>query len=161
MTKPALASIGVPVFNEARYIERTLDSLLAQDYENLEILITDRRFPRTRPRRSVCERASRDERIRYQRWPSNLGAIRSFRDVLDRAHGEYFCWVGGHDRLEPSYVSQCVERMRSHPECILAYSFFQHIDEDDGSSSMSSPRARITMTIDDPLERIQTPSCGT
>lgn len=153
MSELPLASIGVPVFNEARYIERTVGSLLAQDYGNIEVVITDNGS--TDATELLCRKlVGADPRIRYQRWPDNRGAIRSFRDVLDRAAGVYFCWVGGHDRLAADYVSRCVARLRERDDCILAYSFFQHIDQDDGDLDVftSGPD---TMAIDDPLARVK------
>ena len=69
-----LVSIGVPVYNGENYLRQALESITNQTYRNLEILIADNAS--TDGTEAICrEFAARDERIRYHRHPTNLGAL--------------------------------------------------------------------------------------
>ena len=83
-----LVSIGVPVYNGERLLGRTLESLLAQTYTHLEIIISDNASTDSTPA-IAREFADRDPRVRYVRNETNIGAIPTFsrpsrspRDVL-------------------------------------------------------------------------------
>ena len=68
-----LVTIGLIVYNEGRFIGDTIDSLLAQDYENLEIICCDNCS--TDNSDDICRTAAdADERVRYVRHDKNIGA---------------------------------------------------------------------------------------
>jgi glycosyltransferase involved in cell wall biosynthesis len=97
-------SIGVPVYNCDAYLHLALDSLLAQTFSDLEIIISDNAS--TDSTESVCRMyAARDSRIRYVRQKTNMGAPANFQFVLGQAMGEYFMWAAADD--ERSH--DCVE----------------------------------------------------
>jgi glycosyltransferase involved in cell wall biosynthesis len=103
-----LVSIGMPIYNEERYLSQTLDSLLLQDYSNFELIISDNASDDAT--RDICiEYAARDKRIRYYRNDKNLGSIKNFNRVFELCNGEYFMWASGHDIWYPSYISRCLE----------------------------------------------------
>ena len=67
-----LVSIGMPVYNSEQHIRQALDSVLAQDYEHFELIISDNAS--TDRTREVClEYAARDKRIRYYQNERNMG----------------------------------------------------------------------------------------
>ena len=69
-----LVSIGMLVYNGEMHIRQALDSLLAQEYENFELIISDNAS--TDRTQDIClEYAARDERIRYYRNETNMGAL--------------------------------------------------------------------------------------
>jgi glycosyltransferase involved in cell wall biosynthesis len=113
-----LVSIGVPVFNGASTLARSLDSLLDQDYQNLEIIISDNGSTDDTPH--ICERyARRDPRIRFHRAERNMGSPWNFNRVFDLSSGKYFMWAAHDDERESSFVSACVERLEQSPEAVL------------------------------------------
>lgn len=113
-----LVSIGVPVFNGERGLARALDSLLEQDYSNLEIIISDNASNDATP--EICEKYVRkDSRIRYYRLEKNLGAIWNFSRVFELSSGKYFMWAAHDDKREFSFVSACVEKMEQCPDAVL------------------------------------------
>ena len=123
-----LVSIGVFLYNEEQFIRETLGSLLAQDYPNLEILISDNCS--TDGTDLGCrEVAAGDERVRYERQERNIGAAANSVRVLERANGKYFMWASGHDLWSPNLVSTCVAALEAHPEAALAYASSSWIDE--------------------------------
>ncbi|WNC86000.1 glycosyltransferase family 2 protein [Thermosynechococcus sp. QKsg1] len=85
-------SIGMPVYNGAKFIREALDSLLAQTFTDFELIISDNAS--TDETEAICrEYAAKDKRIRYVRQAQNLGAAANFKYVLDEARGEYFMWA--------------------------------------------------------------------
>ncbi len=124
-----LASLGVYLRNEGRFIRQSLESLQAQDYENLEIIISDNCS--TDDTETICrELGAGDERVNYERQESNIGATANFIRVLDRATGAYFMWASGHDLWAPDLVSKCVAALDVHPGAALAYASSTWIDAD-------------------------------
>jgi glycosyltransferase involved in cell wall biosynthesis len=124
-----LVSIGLPVYNEAHFIDSTLTSLRAQDYPQLEIIISDNAS--TDDTLAICERHAReDARIRLERTDTNRGATENFLHVLRLAQGEYFMWAGGHDLWTPNFVSACATRLEHFPNADLAYGSSCWIDGD-------------------------------
>src|SRR4051812_43091384 len=102
MEKPTL-SIGIPVYNGARYLRMTLDSLLAQTYRDFEIIISDNAS--TDDTELICRAyAARDPRVRYHRAPVNLGAPANYRRAFDLSTGDYFKWQNADDIIAPTFV---------------------------------------------------------
>lgn len=126
----SLVSIGLPVYNGENYIRQALDSLLAQDYENFELIISDNAS--TDSTQEICrEYASRDSRIQYYRNAANLGIIRNFNRVFELSSGRYFMWAAHDDVWEQDFVSRCEEVLRSSPSAILCYPQAKLIRPDD------------------------------
>lgn len=150
---PPLVSIGVPIFNEAAHLAMTLDSLLTQDYRNIEIVICDNASTDATP--DICAHAAgRDPRIRVLRTKANLGATANFQRCLDEANGDFFMWAGGHDLWSPNYVSQCVAALDAHPTAVIAVPESNWIDE---HGETYGSRASVLDTRDmAPLARLLT-----
>jgi len=107
-------SIGLPTYNRVRSFEQALNSARAQDYEPLEIVISDNAS--TDGTGAFCEDvAATDSRIRYIRQSSNRGSTANFRAVLAEARGEFFMWLGDDDWMDPTYVSQCMSILGTDP----------------------------------------------
>ncbi len=99
MEKKPLISVVVPVYNVEGYLSATVDSLLAQSYENIEILLVDDGSTDNSP--AVCdEYASRDSRVRVIHKQN--GGVSSARNAaLDIARGEYIAFCDSDDTVEP------------------------------------------------------------
>ena len=123
----ARVSIGVPVFNGAGYLEDCLDSLLAQTYRDVEILISDNASTDGTPDicRAYCER---DERVRYYRQPRNRGVAANYRFLVDNASGEFFKWAAYDDVCAPQFVEHCVAALDRAPSDVLAFPHTTFID---------------------------------
>ncbi len=132
MVDPPLVSIGLPVYNAARYLEEALGSLLGQDYPNLELIVSDNGSDDATE--SICTAyAQRDARLRYYRNAQNKGAVWNFNRVFDIARGEYFMWAAHDDLRDPRYVSACVAAMEKRPDAVMCCTGIRFIDEDGGA----------------------------
>ena len=121
-------SIGVPVYNGARYLGEAIESLLRQTYEDIEIIISDNAS--TDATEEIASSfAARDPRVRYDRLPKNIGAAANFNRVLALARGEYFRWASADDLSAPEFVERCVAVLDRQPDVVQAYPRAKLIDE--------------------------------
>ena len=119
MTTP-LVSIGIPVYNGARFIRQALDHLLAQTYTHLELVICDNAS--TDDTGAICQAyAARDARVRYYRNPTNVGLINNFRLAVARSTGTYFTWDAADDRKPPTAVEACVRALQAQPAAVMVH----------------------------------------
>ena len=102
MNKP-LISIILPVYNVSAYLEKCLDSVLSQDYENLEIILVDDGSTDESP--EICDRyKEKDNRITVIHKEN--GGLSDARNAgSSMAHGEYITFVDSDDSIQSEYVS--------------------------------------------------------
>ena len=121
--------LGLPVCNSARFLADTLRSVAAQDYLNLEIVISD--DASTDDTLRICHAFAREHRdARVVTQPRRLGWVGNYNALVPHATGEYFAWIPHDDLFEPSYVSELVRRLEQRPDAVLAYSAALFIDAD-------------------------------
>lgn len=122
-------SIGLPVYNGASFLRQTLDNLLAQEYEDFELIIADNAS--TDETEAIArEFATRDPRIRYDRAAKNHDAQWNFNRVCRMAAAPYFMWASCHDRWDPKFIARFVEILESDPSVVLCFSRAAEIDHD-------------------------------
>lgn len=96
-------SVIVPVYNVEKYIRKCVDSLIQQNYKNIEIILVDDGSPDNSS--AILDKfATEDERVKVIHKTN--GGVSSARNAgLDIATGEYIMFVDGDDWVEPDYVS--------------------------------------------------------
>lgn len=120
-------SIGMPVYNAATFIREAIDSILAQSYQDFELIITDNAS--TDETQAICTAyAAQDDRVRYHRNSENIGANSNFNFVFTLARGEYFKWAAHDDVLAQTYLERCVAALDADPNVVLAHSETRLID---------------------------------
>ena len=129
VSEQPLVSVGMPVYNGERYVIEALESLLAQDYSNLELVISDN-CSRDRTEEICRQFAERDSRIRYLRQALNHGMPWNFASVVQEAKGEFFMWAAHDDLFDPSYIRKCLDKLLAHPEAVLCCTEINFIDAD-------------------------------
>ncbi|MBU7008561.1 glycosyltransferase family 2 protein [Phosphitispora fastidiosa] len=129
-----LVTIGLPVYNGERFLRLALESLLAQDYENFELIISDNASTDTTA--EICHQYRvMDKRIRYVRNDTNLGAAKNFNRVFELSVGKYFMWAA-HDNLwDKTYISKCVATLEENPTAVLCFCGGIYINEAGGYRS--------------------------
>lgn len=115
-----LVTVGMPVYNEEKYIGETLESIINQDYENLEILISDN-YSNDKTSIICKEYAKKDKRINYYWQSKNIGATANHYYVIRKARGKYFMWAAGHDKWSTNLVSQCVSHLENFQTATIAF----------------------------------------
>ena len=128
MSRKPCVTIGVPAYNAENFLEETLDSLLAQTFEDFEIIISDNAS--TDRTESICRAyMAKDSRIRYVRNENNLGAAFNYNQTFELSSSKYFKWAAADDLCAPQYLENCIEVLERRPEVILCYSRTSLINE--------------------------------
>lgn len=110
--KKDLVSVIVPVYNVEAYLSKSLDSIIAQTYSNIEIILVDDGSKDASGK--ICdEYAARDSRIRVLH-KKNGGVSRARNDALKMVQGEYFTFVDGDDVIEPTYIELMVYELKNN-----------------------------------------------
>ncbi len=123
-----IVSIGVPVYNSEKYLEETLQSLLAQGFQDFEIIISDNGS--TDSTQEIClAYAERDDRIRYHRSETSYGPGWNYNHVFDLAKGTYFKWQAHDDLLAPDFLEKCVAVLEQQPDVVLCHCYSSQIDD--------------------------------
>lgn len=114
-----LVSIGLPVYNGEHSLAAALDSLVCQDYQNIEIILSDNcSSDRTQ---EICENyAKRDARIVYVRQEKNKGAAFNFEYVLQRSTGQYFMWAAADDYRTTDFINENVAFLEANPHYVAS-----------------------------------------
>lgn len=119
--------IGLPIFNEAKYLEQTLQSLLGQTYPNIEIIVSDNAS--TDESAQICKQyATKDPRLSFYSYAENRGVTVNSTRVLELASGDYFMWASGHDLWSEDLIEKCVGALEVHPDATIAYAASQWVD---------------------------------
>jgi Glycosyl transferase family 2 len=126
----AAVTVGLPVYNGARYLPSALAALAAQTYRDLEIVISDNCS--TDETEEICRAfAAQDERVRYIRRAENRGAAWNFNSVVTASSSPYFKWAAADDVLAPTCIERCVEVLdETDDSVVLVYPETKLIDEE-------------------------------
>jgi glycosyltransferase involved in cell wall biosynthesis len=145
-------TIGLPTRNGERHIRQAAQSVLEQDYDSLELVISDNASDDGTE--EICRDLARsDSRVRYHRQPENIGLVPNFNAALHLARGTYVKWLGDHDWLTPTYVPRCVEVLDDDPSLILVTTQQGHVGSGDVVETARYEGAALRS--DRPVERFE------
>jgi glycosyltransferase involved in cell wall biosynthesis len=125
MTNQLLVTIITPSFNQARYLEATIQSVLSQDYPRIEYMIVD----------GGSTDGSLDVIKKYESklawWASekDKGQTDAINKGFARAKGEILAWINSDDTYEPGAVGAAVKYLQEHPEVGMVYGDCNFINE--------------------------------
>jgi glycosyltransferase involved in cell wall biosynthesis len=120
-------TIGLPVYNGENFIEDTINSILNQQFQDFELIISDNAS--TDRTESICREFARgDNRIQYYRNDKNIGAAPNFNNIVPKARGEYFKWMAHDDVIMPEFLNRCVEVLDNDTNAVLACPSVQFIN---------------------------------
>src|SRR3954470_23138397 len=100
-------TIGLPVYNGARYLAEAIESVLAQTFTDFELVISDNASTDATAAIAL-QYAARDPRVRYSRNRENIGSARNFGRAFELATGEFFKWMASDDLISPEFLENCV-----------------------------------------------------
>jgi glycosyltransferase involved in cell wall biosynthesis len=148
-----LVSVGLPVYNAEESIEGVVRSVLGQDHDNLELLISDNAS--TDGTQEVCRSlADADERIIYVRQAHNMGLLPNFVFTMARSRGVFFRWIGDDDWISADCVSQGVAAFGERPDAVLATSVLEYTSPE-GKVSTNHAYDGAALASDDPVARLE------
>lgn len=112
-----LVSIVVPVFNGGRYLRESLDSIVAQTYPRMEIVVVDDASTDETERIA----ASYGHRISYHRQARTRGQFDNVNDGIALSRGELIAVYHSDDVYQPRIVEREVEYLQRHPEVAAVF----------------------------------------
>lgn len=139
-------SVIVPVYNIEKYLNKCIDSILSQSFQNFELLLIDDGSKDSSGK--ICdEYANRDSRIRI--YHVENGGVSKARNLgLEQAQGEWVCFVDSDDWIEDNYLSSfgCIESL---PENAIVIQGLEHISNQTGVSLWKIEYGNIEFTEND------------
>jgi glycosyltransferase involved in cell wall biosynthesis len=124
-----LVSVIVASYNHAAYLARRMDSLLAQTYPQLEIIVID---DASRDNSlNVLRGYESDPRIKLVARQKNGGWVSVSNQGIELASGEFVVFANCDDACEPSMVERLVAAMRAHPSAGIAFCRSLLVDKQD------------------------------
>jgi glycosyltransferase involved in cell wall biosynthesis len=125
-----LVSVIMPTYNAAPFVAESIESVLAQTYELIELLVVDDASDDETP--AIVEGYARryPEHVRFQRSAERAGPCRRRNDALDLARGRLIAWLDHDDLWAPEKTAKEVEVLRVRPDVGLVYSGYEAFDSD-------------------------------
>jgi glycosyltransferase involved in cell wall biosynthesis len=120
---PPAVSVGLAVRNEPHAVRRCIESVLAQDFTDLELVICDNASD-DETVDTLAEFAREDRRVTVAVNPVNIGSHENMNRVLQASRGTLFRWISADDWLEPHALSAGVRALERHPDAVGVTSGF-------------------------------------
>jgi len=122
----------MPVYNAEKYVGRTIESLLNQDYKDFCVIVADD-CSLDKTGEILKQVASKDYRVKYLRNKARLGMIMNWRKVFFEACKigvDYFAWASDHDLYDEKWLRYHVEILNQYQQVVLAYPLPTAIDSE-------------------------------
>ncbi len=123
MKKPEV-SICVPVFNGEKFLQECLDSILAQDFKNFELVVVD---DASSDRSAEIASSLKDPRVRFYRNASRLGLVANWNRCLELAQGDYVCIFHQDDVMMPGNIGKKYHALNQNFSAGLVYSHVSQV----------------------------------
>ena len=123
-----LVTIAVPVYKRLKYLPGALRSAAAQDYPNIELIISDNGGNGATVREIADATYPRPYRLRQNAESVSLPI--HFNQLLNEARGEYFVMLADDDELSPLYVSELARRLDENPRASFGVGAQEILDEE-------------------------------
>jgi glycosyltransferase involved in cell wall biosynthesis len=135
-----LISIITPSYNQAQYLEQTLQSVLTQDYSNIEYIVMDggsndgsvdiiKRLESSSLLLDIQERAPARHKINYWVSEKDNGQADAINKGFAKATGDIVAWLNSDDYYLPNTISQVIKIFAENPEVVLIYGNMLAVDE--------------------------------
>ncbi|TYB33573.1 MAG: glycosyltransferase family 2 protein [Flexistipes sinusarabici] len=144
-----LVSVITPSYNSAKFISQTIESVLAQTYENWEMIIVDDASPDNSNDiiENYCEKDSRIKLIKLER---NSGPAVARNRAIEKAKGRYMAFLDADDLWKPEKLEKQLVFMYDNG-CSFSYSFYETMNEE-GKRLYKIIRPPVKLSYNDMLK---------
>lgn len=112
-----VVSVGIPVHNGEKTIEKAIESILNQTFTNFEIIISNNSSADLTV--EICEKfQQKDFRIKIYHQKNYVDWIKNYNFVLDKAKGKYFVWLSADDFWEDTFLEKNIEVLNSNENIV-------------------------------------------
>ncbi|MBR1380666.1 MAG: glycosyltransferase [Alphaproteobacteria bacterium] len=128
MKAQPLITVYIPYYNDAKFLRKSIDSVLGQSYKNFELILLN--HATTDNCREIAH-SYNDNRIKHIDMPRNEGGGGGmlFATMLNNASGKYIKPLCADDMMRPNCLETMVDFMESHPDIDFAFGDVEYIDE--------------------------------
>lgn len=138
-----LVSVIMPTYNASKYLADSIESILAQTYTNLELVITD--DCSTDNTHSILEEYSRkDSRVKVEYLETNRGPGIARNKSIERAKGRYIAFCDCDDRWFPDKLEKQIAHM-TRKDCALCSSSYLICNENNEVTGINISPKHITL----------------
>ena len=121
-------SIIIPVYNGSKFIEQAIQTALAQDYKNFELVVLDNAS--TDNTFELASKYKTDSRLKLFKNDSNVGMFRNFNKAFSLSAGEYIKFMCVDDFLEPDAISKMAACFEEDEKVSLVRMYSKNIDSE-------------------------------
>ena len=127
MTQQPRVSVLMPAYDRERYIGDAIASVLAQTFEDFELLVVD---DGSTDRTAEIAAGTGDPRVRLLQNETNLGIPATRNRGIEAARGEFVAMLDSDDRAEPTRLAKQVRFLDRHPSHALVGTWFRYMDSE-------------------------------
>lgn len=144
-------SVAIPAYNSAPYIRDTIESVLAQDYADYELVVCD--DGSSDETEAICRSFMSRGPMQYLRFAGPSGQAANWNRCIAETRGEYLVILHGDDVLAKTFLRRAAEMMDRYPEAVLAHCAVEHIDAEGHPLSVQRLHDRDVVEPGDSLFR--------
>ncbi len=123
----AKVTVAIPTYNRAGLLKVCIESVLAQDYPDLRVVVLDNASSDD-TEALVRSFAERDERVTYIRHETNIGILRNWNRALEVNSSPYLSILPDDDVMLPSFIRESVQALDQHPGSGFSLTLASFID---------------------------------
>ncbi len=142
MTKRPLITVCVPVYNTASYIRQCIESVLAQEFKDWILLVSDNCS--TDGTWEILQEFQHPQ-IRLFRQSQNIGPNANWNFLLEKVETDYFCFLGSDDYFYPNHLANKVRLLELHPQAPFVHGPADFVDET-GKPIPKPPESPLPLT---------------
>ena len=117
--KSISVSVIVPVFNSEKFVKECLDSILDQDFETFEVLVSD--DASTDKTKDILKKYEGINKFKIFYQSINLGITQNCNFLLEKAKGKYVCFFAGDDIMLQGKIRKQFKFMEENLNCSFSY----------------------------------------
>lgn len=141
-----LVSVIMPTYNAGKFLSSSINSILAQTYTNLELIITDDGSTDPTTISTLKDYAAKDSRVKVQFLEKNGGPGNARNEGIRRAQGRYIAFCDSDDRWFPDKLEKQLALMLAR-DCALVCSSYIICDGDDKETGINIAPPRISFRM--------------
>ncbi len=141
MNKKMILTIAIPTYNRCDLLCQSLDSVLEQIEDNIEILVSDNAS--TDDTQTIMKKYCEKYNIRYFRNSENLGMDKNFLNCFQKANGEYIQFLSDDDILLPGALQKIIYLLKTEEPAYINLNSFTYSTKIFNPNERKAPRIQL------------------
>ena len=126
MKIPPVVTVCIPTYNRRHLLSHSLRSVLDQDYEPMEVIVSDNA---STDDTAEYVASIDDPRLRHERLPENVGLFGNLTHCLQLGTGRYRVMLPDDDLMLPGNITRKARFLDEHPSAGMVHSAFRYLDD--------------------------------